>query len=133
MHNVEAVVPSLLQSARLVPTSSYLASLVDRTVPDSLTVCWPSACLPCLLAPSQRWWCRRCRRLLFMCSSSQAILCLGTVYLAETERLYCGDTRMRQEATESHRKIVIIYLLTKRLHIRAPFLSLQLLCQLAKA
>lgn len=45
-----------------------------------------------------------------MCTSSMAILCLGTVYLAETERLYCGDIRMRQEATESHRKIVIIYL-----------------------
>lgn len=41
--------------------------------------------------------------------------------------------RIRQEALESHRKIVIIYLLTKRLHIRAPFLPLPLLCQLAKA
>lgn len=68
-----------------------------------------------------------------MCSSNLARPCLGTVSLAQTERLYCGDIRMRQEATESHRKIVIIYLLTKRLHIRAPFLSLPLLCQLAKA
>lgn len=61
--------------------------------------------------------------LLFMCSSSQAILCLGTVHLTETERLYCGDIRirMRQEAIESHRKIVIIYLLTKRLHILLHF------------
>lgn len=54
------------------------------------------------------------------------ILCLGTVSLAETERLYCGDRRIRQEATSFNRKIVIIYLLTKRLHIRAPFLSLPL-------
>lgn len=35
---------------------------------------------------------------------------------------------MAGEGLESHRKIVIIYLLTKRLHIRAPFLSLPLLC-----
>lgn len=70
---------------------------------------------------------------LSMCSMSHAILCLGTGYLTETERLYCGDIRIRQEAMEFHRKIVIIYPLTKRLHIRAPFLSLPLLCQLAKA